>query len=226
LPEYLQDLPIPALMAEAFDADYGRLLVAQFAAILARSADPACARSRDLDPDRLPGQARDILVRRGARMFEILRQSHDAGRFEGSFAALAGSGAPSELRRLREDPAVRQLLALNRPARLADLANRAAENIDRYALLRRIALKGRISPLSSGDERLLRADPTEKAEEATARYLEQARAPVLVRWLQLEEGVAQATAHARNTEALLRLGPTQLMAGLDEDLAALCIAVR
>jgi hypothetical protein len=226
LPPEIMDLPTPALMREAFATEYGRLISAEFAAVLARSADPACATRKDLDLRGLEAPARDILERRGARMFDLLRRAHDGGRFEATLAAIAGSGAKAEFVRLRDEPAVRRLLELHKPARHAEIVDRVAENVDRYVLLNRVPLQGRIAPISTGNDRLLRANPGEQAAQAVDAYLRDRPSPQVTRWLALEEAVQQATAHARETEALLRMGPSQLMVGLDEDLAALCVPPR
>jgi len=209
--------------AEAFDTDYGRLLVRTFARILRESAEPGCVAERRILAHRWEDEARQILVRRGGQMLHAFAQATDRQRFDALLTTLIGPGATAEILRLRQHPDVQPLLALARPARSARLADHIAETVDRYALLNRISLKGRVSPLSSGDQALLSASPEERAGEEIDALLARPQSPALARYLALEEALSRAELDARRTDDMLKLGPSQMMAGLDEDLAALCI---
>lgn len=224
-PELVERSPLE-LATDAFEADYGRKLVDNFARILRQSAEPACVRERAIRNHRWEDEARAILVRRGSQMLHIASRLFNTQRFDVALQVHAGAGAKAEIVALLADPAVKELRALDQPARLALIADRIVETADRYALLNRFQLKDRVSPLASGDEALLRANPGEKANEAAEAYVRQSTSSALKRWLELDTAVARAAASAHDTDAALRLGPSQMMAGLDEDLVALCIGRR
>lgn len=211
---------------EAFDNPYGGLLVKTFARILRQSASPACVAERSILPHRWEDEARQILVRRGGQMLHRQFAAQDMQRFDALLATLIGSGARAEIVRLRAHPEVRELRALARPARLARLADHISDTVDRYALLNRFALRGRIAPISSGDEALRSASPEEKSDKDVEAFLARTQSPEVTRYLQLEEDLGRVSRNAARTEEMLKLGPSQMMAGLDEDLLALCVGRR
>jgi hypothetical protein len=208
---------------EAFDTEYGQLLVRTFARILRESADPACVAERRILAHRWEDEAHQILVRRGGQMLHAFAKAVDRQRFDALLATLVGPGATAEILQLRQHPDVKPLLALARTAKMARTADHITEIVDRYALLNRIRLKARVSPPGSGDLALLNASPEEKAGEAIDALLAKPKSPELARYLVLEEALARVVHDAQRTEEMLKLGPSQMMAGLDEDLAALCI---
>lgn len=224
-PELIERSPLE-LATEAFEADYGRKLVDNLAKILRESANPACVQERAIRAHRWADEARAILVRRGSQMLHVTSRIFNTERFAIALQAQAGAGAKAEIVALMADPAVKELRALDQPARLAIIADQIVETADRYTLLNRFHLNGRISPLASGDEALLRANPAEKANEAAEAYIRQSSSTALKRWLELDTAVAQAAVSSHDMDAALRLGPSQMMAGMDEDLAALCIERR
>lgn len=211
---------------EAFANAYGELLVAAFARTLRDSAAPACVAERGIQPHRWHDEARLILERRGGQMLHLLARATDAQRFDALISAYAGPGATAEILRLRRHPDVIQLLALERPIRLARLAEHITEIVDRYALLNRFALKGTVSPVASGNPALLAASPEATAEQQVEAFLAGNKSAEIVRFLELSDAVDGAQRDAQRTEEMLKLGPSQMMAGLDEDFAALCVPTK
>jgi hypothetical protein len=118
-------------------------------------------------------------------------------------------------------------LRIDRPAKLVDLVNGTTENFSRYVLLRRIALD-EINPLATGGQDALTLG--EEIADAAIAGAEAHRAsddtPAMQRFLELSDHVAEALQAAIDQPQMLRYGPTQWMAGLDEDLRALCIGTR
>jgi hypothetical protein len=224
-PELVQWSPLE-LATRAFDAPYGSKLTANFAQILQKSADAACLKERHLDRNRVEHEARAILVRRGAQLLHTLDRLIDTQRFEAALRIHGGADAKAELQRLRTEPEVRELLARFEPARFARVADHVVEIVDRYALLNRFRLTERVSPLASGNAALLEANPEEAALEDVGRFAVSSTSSALRRWLELDETMVKAREASQRMDEALRLGPSQLMAGLDEDLAALCIERR
>jgi hypothetical protein len=215
----------PAELARlAFAADYGRLIAAEFGRILRESADADCLQSKRLDAAQLGQRGRELLVRYGTRIFDTYWKLYDTKRFEVALATRGGVNAKAEIIRLRKDPNVKKLLELYQPGKLATVVDSVAEIVDRYALLRRIKLNRRLSPLASGDEALLRANPAEKSADAVEHFLKQNRSAQVKRWLALEDAMLRATEQSMDRDAMARIGPSQLAAGLDADLAELCAA--
>jgi len=215
----------PAEMArDAFAADYGRLLAAEFGRILKESADADCLQQKKLDAEQLAQRGRELLVRTGTRILDTYWRMYDTKRFEAALATHGGVNAKAEIIRLRKDPDVKKLLDLYQPGKLATVADSVTEVVDRYVLLNRIKLMRRISPTASGDDRLLRANPSEKSADDAERYLKQGKSAQVKRWVALEEAMMKATEQSMNREAMMKLGPSQLAEGLGAELAALCIS--
>jgi hypothetical protein len=223
--DHLLQPPID-LVREAFAAEYGSLLVAEFAKILRESADPACLAAKGIDPAQLGGRGKDILVRYGAQMIQVFLDATVIPRYEAGLAARAGPNAKAEIARLRNDPEVQKALNLDRPRHLAGVANRVADNFDRFALLNRIKLSRQLSPLATGDDRLLNADPSDASEEAVERFVAQSKSKQLAKYMALTTMAQEALVAAGDMPKLLMIGPTQMFRGAEKELADLCISAR
>ena len=140
----------------AFEQPYGKALVTEAAKVFRRSADPRCLAEKKLDEPQLEAKARELLVRYGARMIEAYRGLVDLKKLEAALEARAGPGVKDELARLRSAPEVAEFNKLSAPARFLSTADKILEAFETYLLLRRFRLAGRISPLATGDDRLVK----------------------------------------------------------------------
>jgi hypothetical protein len=214
----------PAELArEAFAAPYGRALVAEFGRILRESADPGCLYDRNVNPASLETHARAILVRNGTRMLQAVDQLVDGGRMRAVFDARAGEEAKKEFGRLRADPDVRRYIELNDRAKLARVADRITETVDRHLMLAGVRLAKRISPLASGDAALLKQNPGEQAVEEVERLIKRSSSPRLKRWLELQEAIGVAFKESFDQQGMVKLGPRELTPGAVADVARLCV---
>jgi len=119
---------------------------------------------------------------------------------------------------------VKRYLAIERPRRLAFLLDYVFEQFSRYVLINRIKF-GQVSPLATGNETLLRANPTEKAEAELEQYLKTNTSPQVRRYIELNEQAAAALKASLNTDQVRNnFSPTALFRGAEKDLAALCVS--
>ena len=176
----------------AFATPYGKTIIAEFGAILRDSVDDDCLKSKSLDVGQLPRRAEEILLKYGIVNFEVVRKLWDQATFEKLLAAKIGAGAKDELAQLANDPEVKKLIELDDPARTAGVVNQVAKNIGRSALLAGIKLVRSPSPIASGRQELLEADPTEKSSEARDDFAEKSQSAAVKRYLALAEKVAEA----------------------------------
>src|SRR5216683_3341192 len=182
----------------AFASPYGRALIAE----LGRA---------------LRGEA--LLVKWGTRAMETARSYIDFEVYEKSFPASA------ELKGLREQPQIKRYLDIEHPIRTAKVLDFIFEQFDRYVLLNRIKIAP-VSPAASGNIGVLRANPTEAAEEALDDFIETNKSPQIERFLALSEQAAEATQGAIKKEQAVRAGPGTFYQGIELDLAELCIGLR
>jgi hypothetical protein len=223
IPVELRERTPVDMAREAFASDYGRLVVVEFGKTLRESADADCLLARKIDADQLTDHGREIMQRHGARMLDAYWKLYDTRRFEVMLGSRGGINAKAEIIQLRKDPGVKKLLELYQPAKLATVVDNVTEVLDRHAQLTRIKLTRRISPRASGDEAILRANPSDQSAEAVERFLRKHKTPQVKRWVALEDAMLQATEYSMDRAAMLKLGPIQLAAGLGADLAALCV---
>jgi hypothetical protein len=209
---------------EAFAAPYGRALVAELGKSLRASADPACLQAKNLSAEQVTERGGVLIVTWGTRAMEQLASFFDAKAHEAKFTASAGADAVAELSRLRQDEDVKRYLVIERPWRLARVADFVMEQFDRYALLARLKLAP-VSPLTGGNDALLRQNPTDAVETELDDFREKAKSEALERYLPLEEASGEAVPAALKPEAA-RAGPATFMRGIEDDLAALCIVKR
>lgn len=217
--------PPGPFVREALAHPYGRAVLAEFAKTVARSADAACLRSKSLDAAKLADLGRDIFQRYGTRSMETVIGNFDVRKYEAGVARLAGPGAASELIRLRDDAEVKRLLVLERPARLAKVLDFVVENFERYVLITRINLRS-FSGISTGNDELLRMNPTEESQEAIEKFAAASTSPQVKRFVELSETTAPAVIDAFNQEIALQWGPHTYYRGVETDLAELCITKR
>jgi hypothetical protein len=213
--------PSDQRVREAFAIPYGKLLIDEFGAILRDSADAACLKEKGIDAAQLPRQSEAILIKYGTAMFETILQNIDHKAFEAAVAKAVPDGK-AELERLRADPDVKKVMDLSQPMADAGVVNQVTENIDRVALLAGIKFKRQLSPISTGNQEFLNADPTEKRLDELDKFMQGSKSEALKRYLEMSQAVAEATLAAPG-DRLLSMGPLQFMPGLKEELIALCI---
>jgi len=160
-----------------------------------------------------------LLVKWGTRAMETARSYIDFEVYEKSFPASA------ELKGLREQPQIKRYLDIEQPIRTAKVLDFIFEQFDRYVLLNRIKIAP-VSPAASGNIDVLRANPTEAAEEALDDFIETNKSPQIERFLALSEQAAEATQGAIKKEQAVRAGPGTFYQGIELDLAELCIGLR
>lgn len=209
---------------EAFASPYGRAMVAEFNAVLRASADPACLQSKNLKAEQLAQRGEALITRWSVKAMEVLASFINISIYETKLAQSAGVGAATELKRLEANPDVKRYLAIERPRRLAFLLDYVFEQFSRYVLINRIKF-GQVSPLATGNETLLRANPTEKAEAELEQYLKTNTSPQVRRYIELNEQAAAALKASLNTDQVRNnFSPTALFRGAEKDLAALCVS--
>jgi hypothetical protein len=147
----------------------------------------------------------------------------DAKKLEAAFEARAGKGARGELAQLANDLDVKKYLKVSEPAKLARLANNIVETVDRHALLVHSGLARSTSPISTGNEALLRADPEEKSLDEADRFVRASKSARLKRFLDLQVALAESFREATDAPAMLKLGPVQLTPNVSGDLEKLCV---
>ena len=217
--------PPGPFVREALSNSYGRALMAPFAKTVAQNADAACLQSKALDDAKLIERGRGVFQRYGTQSMEIIIKNFDTRRYESRIAEIAGPKAAAELMKLRNDQDVKRYLRLERPIRLAKVLDFVVENFERYALLNRINLKS-FSGIATGNDELLRANPTEQSEEAIEKFVSASKSRQLKRFIELSEITAPAVMEAVDREFALKWGPMTFYRGVENNLAELCITKR
>jgi hypothetical protein len=111
---------------------------------------------------------------------------------------------------------------MEEPLRQAKILDLIFEHFDRYVLIKRIKLAA-VSPLGTGNEDLLRLNPSEAVMDAQDKFLASHPSKALKRLLQLSEQEADArTAGIKNIQGVPPL-PHTFFQGVENDLAELCI---
>lgn len=221
LPFYLLELQPAAFMTQALAQPFGAQVVAEFAAVLEASGDAACRTSRGLTNVDWPAKARSILEQRGAAMLAAYIGAIDRAAYTRILQVRLGDDGVADFARLAETPTVRGYHAAEQPLRYANVLIMLVENITRFALIHRIELARSISPFEN--ETLERADPTETIEKELAalqasdpfEHLAHYRARQTVAQVVLDEAV--------DLDKLKTYGPGDLLAGIAEDFASLCM---
>jgi hypothetical protein len=213
----------PMTGKEAFSDTYGQLMVDEMHKALLKAAPPSCLIDREIArADILRDRGEELLIRFGDAIDQKLMAAIDGDLADREFARLAGSSGLHELRTLLKDPVVAELLSITRVADRDRFVDRTTEAFDRYVLLHRIPID-RISPLVTGSTFLMEKNRAVAAEEQADAFVAKNATPKVKRYLELLDAAAAALDAAADRERLSRLGPTQLLAGLDEALSALCV---
>jgi hypothetical protein len=208
-----------AFTREAFATPYGRALVAEFARVLRTDADPACLKSKAIAADQLGTRGETLLIKWGTRTMETAGSYVDAEAYEKNFPGSA------ELKGLRDKPEVKRYLEIERPIRLAKVLDFIFEQFDRYVLLNKIKFAP-VSPEATGNDDLLRKNPSEAAADALDDFIKTNKSPEVDRFLALSEQAAKATQGAIREEQARKVGPGTFYQGIELDLAELCIGQR
>jgi hypothetical protein len=244
----------PEFVREALDHSYGRALIAEFSNAVMESADAACLSGKRLDAAVLDERGRDLFQRYGTRTMSTLQQNIDLRRYDTELAMRAGAKAKTELAALRRNPSVQAYMKTERPIRLAKVLDFVVEQFDRYVLLNRIQLKP-ISPLATGNVRLMAANPSEAAPgrskskaRRTPRQVQpgqvqprqvqpgqvqprqvqprQVQPRQVERYVAISEASGAAIVSAFNRDAAALWGPKTFYAGVEDELAEVCILPR
>jgi hypothetical protein len=202
----------------AFASPYGRALIAELGRALRADADPACLNSKAIAADQLEQHGEALLIKWGTRAMETARSYVDFEAYEKSFPS-------TELKGLREQQQIKRYLDIEQPIRQAKTLDFIFEQFDRYVLLNQIKIAP-VSPAASGNIDVLRANPTEAAEETLDDFIETNKSPQIERFLALSEQATEATQGAIKKEQAVRAGPGTFYQGIELDLAELCIGLR
>src|SRR5499426_184996 len=186
----------------AFEQPYGKALVAEAAKVFRRSADPRCLAEKKLDEPQLEAKARELLVRYGTRINEAYMGLVDMKKLEAALETRAGPGSKDEIARLRSAPEVAEFNKLSAPARFVSIAEHILEAFERYLVIQRLRLAGDISPLVTGDDRLVKM--SEEAEKSMEPLLAGKHPAALARYLELSEIIGEEYAKAFDRQGMLR----------------------
>jgi hypothetical protein len=215
-------LPPQDIVAAAFATEYGRALVAELGDILMDSADKSCLASRKLGPAEVARGAGEIYQRYGTQMIEVIRSTLNVPAYEAALAARAPT-LHADVARLRGDPDVQKLLALEQPTRFSNIADLVVENLSRYLMIQGIKLTRDVFGLARGDTSLRDRYVTEEADEERYQFVADSKSPQLERYIVLLKTLAEVRAAGADEKTFLRLGPIQFFSGVETKLAELCI---
>jgi hypothetical protein len=204
------------LEREAFASPYGKALTSELGKSLRASADPACLAEKGLNADQLEPRGRDLIVKWGTRMTEGVTAIIDQAV---STNALAGA---AELESLKRNADVKRYLAIEEPLRQAKILDVIFEHFDRYNVTSRVKL-GAVFPLGTGNEALLRLNPSDATEDALEEFVDKNRSKALKRFLDLSDQSAAAQSAAIKKIQTPPPLPHTFFKGVESDLAELCI---
>jgi hypothetical protein len=218
--------PPAGMVRDALASAYGNALLEEFARAVEKVADPACLQGKGLDAAKLKERGRDLFQTWGGRGMEMLAANFDQTRYQAEVAARAGKDAFREMEQLRKSPDVQRYIALERPMRLAKVLDYVTDQFRRYLLVQRIKF-GPFHPLETGNEELLRINPTEATEQALERFVAaKKKSRPLNRFLDLAEATDEALVKALNPEFTRNWGPASIYRGVEADIAEICIGPR
>jgi hypothetical protein len=204
---------------EALASPYGRALIAELGRALRADADLACLNSKGIAADQLESRGEQLMIKWGTRTMETALSVIDFKAYEKNFPA------HTELKAMLKQPELKRYLQIERPLRLTKVLDFVFEQFDRYALIKRIKIAS-VSPISTGNDQLLRANPAEAGEEALEKFTETDKSAKVKRFLALSEQSAAAMQAAANKDLMLRMGPNAFYRGIEVDLGELCIGSR
>ncbi len=217
---YLEGEPAQ-LVEAAFSAPFGRLLIAEFAAAIADSADAACLKAKGIETSAIEERARATAIRQGGEFIRKYLSAVDRAAFKTSLESRMGAGA--ELVKLRDDPDVRAYLELASPVRHAATALDVVAMIGRNLLILKIKLSRRLDPIGSGNQKLIDADPSNLVFDKLNALLASSKSAALARYIKLTGAVQLALNESLDTKALLGTRIVDFMPGLENDLADVCV---
>ena len=207
------------LVRGALASPYGQALIAEFGNHLRASTEQACLSSKAIAADQLQARGLELMTKWGTRMMETSVSLIDKKIFAEKFP----SGA--ELAKLQADSTVTRYLAIAQPIRQAKMLDSMFEQFDRYVLIKRIKLAP-VSPLASGNETLLRANPADAAEDKLDKFVATNKSAALKRYIVLAEQEAAARAAAIKRDQPQQPVPVSFFQGVETDLEGLCISRR
>jgi hypothetical protein len=208
---------------EAFADTYGQLMVDEMHKALFKGAQPSCLADHGIGrADLLRDRGEELLVRFGQAISDRTMDVVDAAAADREFLRLAGPSALTELRTLLRDPIVVELQRISRVGDRDRMVDRTMETFDRYVLLHRIKID-RVSPLVTGSAFLMEKNRAVDSDEKADEFIRKTTSPSLKRFLELLDAAGEALESAIDRSRLAAIGPTQLMAGLDQALGTLCI---
>jgi hypothetical protein len=216
--------PVDRLVSDALATPYAEAMLKRFAASVRKSSDPACLQAKAPDDAALIARGRALLQRRGEQMVRILGESIDQDKLRAALKEAGEPDAMAELERLSAEPDVKAFIALYRPARLAKVLDNMMEQLDRYVLVGRIKLDA-VAPMARGEPDMPE-NPTESAEAATQKYVDEHPSDNIERYMDLQDAVEAARPKSFKPDAARNFGPMEFFAGLDGDLADVCIGKR
>lgn len=221
-PQFIK-VAAPVTAKEAFADTYGQLFVDEMHKALLKAAQPSCLIDRNIArADILRDRGEALLIQFGQTIGDKLMAAVDAEAADREFIRIAGPTALNELRDLIKDPAVAELLRISRVGDRDRFVDRTTEAIDRYVLLHRIKID-RISPIVTGSMFLMEKNRAVAADEKADEFVAKNGTPAVKRYLELVDAAGQALEAGADRERLAQLGATQLLAGLDAALSALCV---
>jgi hypothetical protein len=217
-PAFLKVLTLPT-PAESIEAPLSAKLADKLGQVWFEAADPACRATKSLDLASYKKLARIMIVAVGDHIRQFSASVQDGPKADAQFAAEAGQGALAELRRLANDPAVKEFLVRSRKRSEIELTQTYLENIDRALLLRRVQTR-QASPLATGDDILLEI---EKVSSGPVDYADAKKSRAINRFIELMGIAERALADTSNKIELLRWGPVRLMPILEGPLKENCV---
>ena len=224
IPQFMAVAGPMTTASEAFADSYGQLMIDELGKALRKGADPACLAEKKIAPDALRARGEDMLVRHGQAMFDRMLALIDGRAADAEFARLGGAGALAEWRALAADPLIVELNRIMRPGKLDALVDQTTETFDRYVMLSGFTLDN-ISPISTGSE-LMEKSRVESSSEQVDAFMASNDTPAIQRYIALSEATEETLQAALAHDQVLKYGPTQWMAGLDDDLRAACVGNR
>jgi len=226
LPLLVLEIRPVVLAPAAFTQPYGRLLAAEFGEVVRDSANADCLKTKGIERTALAKRTFPILLRQARQMFELLDGTIDRAAFDARLRELAGPNVEAERARVRDDPDVKAFLALYSSLRLAVAADVTIEKLDIAASILRIKLVRKISPLATGKTELYDANPRDEYNRKLYELVSNSKSAALGRHIELAEAAEKALEDTFKRDSFLKLGPVQLMAGLERDLANLCVGLK
>jgi hypothetical protein len=172
-----------------------------------------------LQDSQLEQRGRDLMVKWGISLGEHTVALFDTKTYAERFPAA------NELKQLEQDADVKQYTAISAPAQQARLLDTIIENFSRYVLISRIKLTF-ASPLETGNAELLGKNPTGATEDALDEFVASRKSAALNRFLDLSDQATAALEASFDKKRAATASPHLFFAGVEADLAELCIGRR